>query len=50
MSHAVSHKSAQRPEPKTEDFVESIRNSSLSEEDKQFWYDVAAADQSIGDA
>ena len=50
MSYAVRHKSAQRPEPKTEDFVESVRNSSLSEEDKQFWYDVAAADQSIGDA
>lgn len=50
MSDAVRHKSAQRPEPKTEEFVESVRNSSLSDEDKQFWYDVAAADQSVGDA
>jgi hypothetical protein len=43
-----SYKSTQRPEPKTEDFVESIRHSSLSDDDKQFWYDVAIADRSTG--
>lgn len=50
LAQGVSYKSKKRPEPKTEDFVDSIRNSSLSDEDKQFWYDVVAADRAAGGA
>lgn len=50
MSVGVRHRAERRPEPRTEDFVDAVRNSSLSEEDKAFWYDVVAADRDRGDA
>jgi hypothetical protein len=50
MSLAMRHRAERRPEPRTEDFVDSVRNSSLSEEDKAFWNDVVAADRDRGDA
>lgn len=50
LTPGASYKSKKRPEPKTEDFVDSIRNSSLSDEDKQFWYDVVAADRAASGA
>lgn len=42
----TSFKSAKRPQPRTEDFLTAIRNSSLSKEDKDFWIAATLAERS----